>query len=52
MVVSTPLAEARNHHIRQSAQIAAPQSAHSATERLLHGDTTSLSLRTCSIWQR
>jgi hypothetical protein len=39
------------HHVRQSAQIAAPQSAHSATARLLHGVPTSLSLSTCTIWQ-
>jgi hypothetical protein len=37
--------------VRQSAQIAAPQSAHFATARLPHGIPTSLSLDTCSIWQ-
>jgi len=52
VVITAPFTECcPQHHLRQSEQIAAPQSAHCATARLLHGEPMSESLRTCSIWQ-
>jgi hypothetical protein len=42
---------ARNTTCDRTAQFAAPQSAHVATARLLHGLPMSPSLLTCSIWQ-